>query len=203
MPQNTVDDARICNKRNDAHAAAARAKQRVRLENSLDQASPGAAGFPGAIRIVRLAMFRPRRGGVLILIGRHANPRAVRVCTIESLTLFSRIGNVGRDAMNPFERVQLKVCLKQLIESRAFGMPWMILRRRFRNHPARNIFLRATIGLGSERTKDNRLRPEEHDRQQTSCGFQAAKDLIARETIEPIIYQPLGALLLLDYRPHR
>ena len=39
MLQNAVDDARICNKRYDAHASAARAQQRVRLENSLNQAA--------------------------------------------------------------------------------------------------------------------------------------------------------------------
>jgi hypothetical protein len=41
------------------------------------------------------------------------------------------------------------------------------------------------------------LRPEEHDSQQTSCGFQAATDLIARETIEPMIYPQVSTPLQL------
>jgi len=48
MPQNSVDHAWIGNKGNDAHAPAAPAQQRVRLEYFPDQASPRAAGFAGA-----------------------------------------------------------------------------------------------------------------------------------------------------------
>ena len=89
--------------------------------------------------------------------------------------------------------VTVKVSLKQLIESRSFGMPGTVLRRRFRNSAAVGILIRAIIGIGCERAEDNRLRPEEHVRQQTSCGFMAAIDLIAGETFEPMIYQPSHA----------
>ena len=53
MARDTVYDAGIGNKRDDAHAGAAgAASQRVSLENFPDQTGPGAAGLPGEIGIV-------------------------------------------------------------------------------------------------------------------------------------------------------
>jgi len=50
-------------------------------------------------------------------------------------------------------------------------MPRTILRRGFRNHPARSMLLRATIGMDSERAKGDGRRVQSHGGQQTSCGF--------------------------------
>jgi hypothetical protein len=58
MLQDAVDNARICNKGDDAHAVAAGAQKGIRLEELSDQASPRAAGFPGAIGIVPLGKLR-------------------------------------------------------------------------------------------------------------------------------------------------
>jgi hypothetical protein len=87
MPQNSVDSACIRNKRYDAHAAAAPTQQRVRLEAFLNQASLGAAGFPGAVRIVALKDLRCRRADGFGPCRPQANPAAVAVCAIESLTI--------------------------------------------------------------------------------------------------------------------
>ena len=46
MPQDAVDDTGICNKGDDAHAAAASTQQGIRLEDLLNQAGPRASGFP-------------------------------------------------------------------------------------------------------------------------------------------------------------
>ena len=46
MLQNTVDDAGISNKGDDAHASAASAQQGIRLKDLLNQAGPRASGFP-------------------------------------------------------------------------------------------------------------------------------------------------------------
>ena len=54
MPQNAVNDARICNKGDDARAATTTTQEGIGLEDFLDQAGPGAAGFPGAIRIITI-----------------------------------------------------------------------------------------------------------------------------------------------------
>lgn len=87
MPQDTMDDAGVCNKGDDTHTAAAGAQEGIGLEDFLNQSSPCAAGFPGAIRIVLLGMYCCPAGGALALRREHANPGAVGVCTIESLNL--------------------------------------------------------------------------------------------------------------------
>ena len=120
MSQNTLDNAGIRNKRNDAHAAAATTQQGIGLEDLLDQPSPRTARFPGVIRIVLLRLFGCRQAGGFILLGRHANPPAVGVASVKSLTMSSRLRNVRRDAVNPFERIQL---------NRGCARPW--IRRRF------------------------------------------------------------------------
>jgi hypothetical protein len=91
MPQDTVDDAGIRNEGDDAHAAAAGAKQGIRLEDFLNQASPCAPGFPGATRIVLLGMFRCRQAGAFCICVGCGNAGSVRICTLESLTMASRI----------------------------------------------------------------------------------------------------------------
>jgi len=76
--------------------------------------------------------------------------------------------------------IAVKVSLKQLIESSPLGMPRTILPRGFGNNPERSMLLRTIMGLGCEQTRGGRLRPEaKHGGQQTSCGRQAAIDLIA------------------------
>jgi hypothetical protein len=107
MPQDAVDDAGIRNKGDDAHASAAGAKQRIRLEDLFNQPSPRAAGFPGAIRIVPLGKSLIGQVGAFAISGGHGNPPAVGAGPIKSLTMRSRIRDMGRDAVNPFERVQL------------------------------------------------------------------------------------------------
>ena len=61
MPQDTVDDAVICNKGDDEHARPAAAKQGIRLEDFRNQASPRAPGFPEEIRSARGVSLPPRR----------------------------------------------------------------------------------------------------------------------------------------------
>jgi hypothetical protein len=41
-----VDDARICNKRDDAHATATGIQEGIRFKDFLNQANPCVAGFP-------------------------------------------------------------------------------------------------------------------------------------------------------------
>jgi hypothetical protein len=83
MPQDAVNDAGIGNKGDDAHAAAAGAKQRIGLENLLNQPSPGTACFPGAIRIVALGKYRCRQAGAFFICGRHGNPGAIGVGAVK------------------------------------------------------------------------------------------------------------------------
>jgi len=107
MPQDAADDAGIRNKGDDAHASAAGAKQRIRLEDLFNQPRPRAAGFSGAIRIVALGKSLIGQVGAFAISGGHGNPPAVGAGPIKSLTMRSRIRDMGRDAVNPFERVQL------------------------------------------------------------------------------------------------
>jgi len=83
MPKDAVDDAGIGYKGDDAHAAAAGAMQRVRFEDYLNQTSPGAAGFPGAIRIVELGKYRCRQAGAFSICRIEANPSAVGIRPVE------------------------------------------------------------------------------------------------------------------------
>jgi len=133
MPQDAVDDARICNKGDDAHAPAAGIQEGIRFENFLDRASPRAAGFPGNIRIVPLGKTRCRQAGGFVIWSRHGNPGAVGISPLKSLTMTSRIRDMGRDAVNPFERIQL---------DGGCASPWIGLfpnpvchHRAFRAHP--------------------------------------------------------------------
>ena len=125
MPQDAVDDAGICNKGDDAHAAAAGAQQRIRFEDFLNQPSPRAAGFPGAIRIVPLGKSRCRQAGAFSICRSRGNPAAVGIGPVKSLTMASRIRDMRRDAVNPLERIQL---------DRGCAGPW--IGRRFQNQVA-------------------------------------------------------------------
>jgi hypothetical protein len=71
MAQDTVDDAGICNKGDDAHARPAAAQEGIRFEDFLDQPSPRAASFPEEIRIVLLGMISCRGGSALAIGWRH------------------------------------------------------------------------------------------------------------------------------------
>ena len=102
-----------------------RAQQRIRFEDFLNQPSPRAAGFPGDIRIVPLGKFRCRQAGGFVIWSRHGNPPAVGIGPVKSLTMASRIGDMRRDAVNPFERIQL--------DGGCAG-PW--IGRRFQNQSA-------------------------------------------------------------------
>jgi hypothetical protein len=53
--------------------------KRIRFEDFLNQTSPRAAGFSGAIRIVRHGVFRCRQAGAFPIRGSHGNPSAVGV----------------------------------------------------------------------------------------------------------------------------
>jgi len=106
MSQDAADDAGICNKGDDAHAAAARAPQRVRLEDFLNQPSPCAAGLPGGIRIVGLGKRTGRKAGAICICRRRRNPAAVGINPIESLAMPPRVRNMRRHAVNPFRRIQ-------------------------------------------------------------------------------------------------
>jgi len=105
VPEDAANDAGIRNKGYDTHAAAARAQQGIGLEDFPDQARPGAAGFPGAIGIV-LHGDRGRQAGGWVLPGRRANPAAVGVGAIKSLTMPSWVGDMRRNAVDPLERIQ-------------------------------------------------------------------------------------------------
>ena len=94
MPQDTVDNPVICNKGDNAHAGAAGAKEGIRFEDFSDQASPGAAGFPGEIRIVLLGMLRCRGGGALAIRGRQGHSGAVGAGAVKTLAMASRIRDV-------------------------------------------------------------------------------------------------------------
>jgi hypothetical protein len=56
MAQDAVDDPHVCNKRDDLHAGAALAKERVCFEDFPQKASPQASGFPGGVGIVLAEM---------------------------------------------------------------------------------------------------------------------------------------------------
>ena len=281
MPQDAVDDAGIHNKGDDAHASAAGAKQRIRLEDLFNQLSPRAAGFPGAIRIVPLGKSLIGQVGAFAISGGHGNPPAVGVgpiclkredaagahifCAEQSLKGFqyrgigglgqqaqqgsfaleqaaqyawngkgpvtvgygsedlarkffckedgafglaagaeipcpTRVGqkmllatfvtaNSGEPTLKPpagkelFDRthhhraqrprarlealfvspdIAVKVSLKQLMESRAFGMPWTVLGRRFRNNPAAGKPVRTNKCFIRARNKCDCRKREKH-----------------------------------------
>jgi hypothetical protein len=105
----------IGDKGDDAHAAAAGATQRVCFEDFFNQTSPRAACFPGAIRIVALVKYRCRQAGAFSICRIEANPAAVGIGAIESLTMSSRIRDMGRDAVNPCEWVHLHGPHKQIL----------------------------------------------------------------------------------------
>jgi hypothetical protein len=89
MLQDAIDNAGICNKGNDAHAAAATTQEGIRLEDFLNQPGPRAAGFPGVIRIVPLGKSRRRKAGGFVIWSRHGNPPAVGIRPIKPLTIAS------------------------------------------------------------------------------------------------------------------
>ena len=107
MAHDTVDDARVGNNRDDAHAGAAgAASQRVSLENFPDQSSPGAAGLPGEVGIVPpLGRGSAGRGAVGLSVGAD-DSAPVRIGAVEALTVASRVGNMRGDPMNPFQGVE-------------------------------------------------------------------------------------------------
>ena len=106
MAQDAVNDVGVGNKGDDAHAGAAgSASQRVSLENFPDQTGPGAAGLPGEIGIVPLAggdagigVFGSRR--------RAQDSAPVGTGAVESLAVASRVGNMRRNSVDPFQGVQ-------------------------------------------------------------------------------------------------
>jgi hypothetical protein len=100
MPQDEVDSSWICNKRDNAHARPAGAKERISFEDLLDQASPGAAGFPGEIGIILFGMYCSRRPGALAIGGGHGDSGAVGVSTVKPLAMASRIRDMRGDAVN-------------------------------------------------------------------------------------------------------
>jgi hypothetical protein len=51
--------------------------------------------------------------------------------------------------------IAVEVILKQMIKSGSFGMPWTLLRRRFRYNATAGTFICVLIGLGCERAKDD------------------------------------------------
>jgi len=102
MAQDAVDDARIGNKRDDAHAGAAgSASQGVSLEDFPDQSSPGAAGLPGEAGIVpRLGRGSAGNGAVGLSVGAD-DSAPIRVGAVEALAVASRVGNMRADPVNP------------------------------------------------------------------------------------------------------
>jgi len=87
MAQDTVDDARFGNKRDDAHArATGAASQGVSLENLLNQPGPDSAPLPGEIRIVPLVGGDADIG--FVGSRRHARDSApVGIGAVEAFTL--------------------------------------------------------------------------------------------------------------------
>jgi hypothetical protein len=81
--------------------------------------------------------------------------------------------------------VTVKVSLKQLVKGSTFRMSGLVLGRRFRNRLVVDILARTEIFFVCMRIQDDRLGPEEHGGQWTSCSLEAATDLIARRTFKP------------------
>ena len=98
--QDAVDNARVCNKGDDAHACAADAEHWVYLENFPQQARPGAARFPGEVGIVLLGASVFRRSGAIAMGGGNGDSGPVGVGAVEALAMSSRIGNVGRNVLS-------------------------------------------------------------------------------------------------------
>lgn len=107
MAQDEVDDARVGNQRDDAHAGAAgSASQGVSLEDFPDQSSPGAAGLPGEAGIVpRLGRGSAGNGAVGLSVGAD-DSAPIRVGAVEALAVASRVGNMRADPVNPFQGIQ-------------------------------------------------------------------------------------------------
>ncbi len=106
MPQDAVDDTGIGNKGDDAHAAAARAKEGVGLKYFTDQPGPRAAGFAGSIPIVVLGKLRCRQRGGFACGSRHGNPPAVGIGPVKPLAMPSGIGDVRRDAVDALQGIE-------------------------------------------------------------------------------------------------
>lgn len=79
----------------------------VSLEDFLDQARPSAAGFPGTIRMVPIGNGSRRQARAFSLFGRGRNPPAIGIGPVKSLTMASRIGDMGCDAVDPLHWIQL------------------------------------------------------------------------------------------------
>ena len=94
MAQDAVDDARVRNQGNDAHAGAARAKQRIDFEDFSNQAGPRAAGLPGGVRIVLPGACVSRSRGVAGIGGRNRRSGAVGVGAVPALAMTSGIRDV-------------------------------------------------------------------------------------------------------------
>ena len=106
MTQDAVDNARVGNKGDDAHAGAAGgASQGVRLEDFPDQTSPGAARLPEQVGIVALS--GGNAGGGIVGLRRGAHYSApVGVCAVKSLAVASRVGNMRGDPVDPFQGIE-------------------------------------------------------------------------------------------------
>jgi len=108
VAQDAVDDARICNKGDDAHARAAGAEQRVDFEDFSEQTRPGAACFPGEVGIVLLGAYVCRRSGAVAMGGGNGDSGPVGIGAVKALAMSSRIGDVGGDAVNPLQGIERK-----------------------------------------------------------------------------------------------
>jgi len=103
VKQDVLDDARVCNKGDDAHACAASSEQRVYFEDFSEQAHPGAACFPGEVEIVLLGAYVCRRSGAVA----DGDPGPVGIGAVKALAMSSRIGDVGGDAVNPLQGIDI------------------------------------------------------------------------------------------------
>jgi len=108
VAQDAIDNARLCNKGDDAHAGAAGAKQGIDLEDLPDQARPRAAGLPGEVGIVPILV------GISVGIGRVGfcagffDSAPVRVSAVKALAMPPWAWYVCRNPVNPFQRIEHK-----------------------------------------------------------------------------------------------
>ena len=94
MAQDAVDDPWVCNKRDDLHAGAAGAGQRVHFEDFPDQARPRAPRFPREVGIVLLRVWVCRGTSAVAIGGRNGDSGPVRVGAVKPLAMAPGIGDV-------------------------------------------------------------------------------------------------------------
>ena len=117
---------------------------------------------------------------------RTANSRKTALKPPASQKLLNRAHNyrpqrsrAGLEAFFVGPDVTVKVSLKQLVKTSAFGMPRPVFGRRFRNDPCARILVRTETVLDRIRPGDDLLVLEGHGGQLTSRGLRAAIDLTA------------------------